>query len=405
MRKNPYKLFSTEWLDSEIWLAGCRLFADPFARYSSSRRARFPHELDFLRGLHNRGVVRAIRRYLNHALPGIHIAVSSLWLDKTAYVRPLVKGSLGPRRELADLAVVVRNLGTGQTNMWVLQAKKADAAAAPLGSGRSTRLEVELLEDCPHFQLEPPRAGASPLTFDLAPQFGGPAQKANYKHWSFLMFKKTPGPLAPSDPSPIQWRWDGRSKTPAVGSFAKGLVEMLTFNGALPAKGGLADAAYPGGWADLLQALTAHVCPSVTLGHARAPMRISSFTRNNDVLFLGAPPDHATFYSHRHHLALRASGLADRFDFITSGWDDVRGDGSDLRFSGSADAVVAYPKSSAFLAKEIDCEIREQIDRLVEADDDESDGRFGGGPGAPSQPGADEPAGPGARLTLFIDVM
>ncbi len=127
------------------------------------------------------------------------------------YVIPTQTNYKHPKRELADLAVVVRRKnGTNFSyRMWLLQAKKLSSGTAALPSGNSTDKEVELLEIMPDFNFI--RSNKKLSLISLRKDFGNIAQ--NFKHWAFLAIMDDPNnyPLNPSQPpNPFEWRWLGR---------------------------------------------------------------------------------------------------------------------------------------------------------------------------------------------------
>lgn len=221
---NPYPSGTDNHVDFEIWNNGVERFNDPARKYS--RHTGQPHELDYLRGFHDPGTLAAIKARIA-AVTGQTVNVTSFWLDKTAYVSPTTPGVSTKKRELADLAIVLRDYARRDHVMWILQAKKGDNAATRLATGGSTSKEIELFEKAPQFELEPLSKAKTNLAFNLEPEFGPPANSVNFRHWSFLMFRETPTTPAASGPSPAQWRWNGSGQNPQTGSFMKGITEML----------------------------------------------------------------------------------------------------------------------------------------------------------------------------------
>ena len=79
-------------------------------RYGSKVASSLGHgvawELDFLRGMHQGNALRYLARELTSAT-GLAIQLTSIWLDKHAWVTWYQGGNRVDQRELADLAVGV----------------------------------------------------------------------------------------------------------------------------------------------------------------------------------------------------------------------------------------------------------------------------------------------------------
>lgn len=221
---NPYQPVTDDYVDFEIWKNSVDCFNDPTRQYS--KHSRKPHELDYLRGFHDPATLDFIKAHLT-AITGKPVNVTSFWVDKTAYVFPTTPGVSNQKRELANLAVVLHDHSQGHHAMWILQAKKSDKAAGCIPAGGSTKREIELFERAPQFELERLPKAKTKLAFDLAPEFGSPTNLANFRHWSFLMFRETPTTPPTGLASPVQWRWNGSGFNPQTGSFMKGITEML----------------------------------------------------------------------------------------------------------------------------------------------------------------------------------
>ena len=103
---NPFHIGTAEYLDFEIWKAGIYSFNN--IPYFKSQNPP-PHELDYLRGFHNIQTLRLMQRFLNQKLLDSSIRLTSIWLDKSPWVYPYEPGFSSTRRELADLAIVVRS--------------------------------------------------------------------------------------------------------------------------------------------------------------------------------------------------------------------------------------------------------------------------------------------------------
>jgi hypothetical protein len=323
--KNPYALGTDEHVDFVIWNNGVECFNDPARRYSNHTRQ--PHELDYLRGFHDPATLDAIKARLA-TVTKKHVSVTSFWLDKTAYVFPTTAGVSIQRRELADLAVVLRDDSLNHHAMWILQAKKNDNAAASNLSGRSTQLEIELFEKFPQFELEQMSKAKTKLAFDLAPEFGSPANSANFRHWSFLMFRETPTAPPSGVTSPVQWRWNGSGPNPQTGSFMKGITEMLLPPSKSNHKGAKLLNNGPNGWKALHDALMKHVPDTTILGHARRPMRISALANGMPLLWWsgmpllwGSSPPYSRFFRNLY-LEFDRWPPAFKFDMISTGSRD-----------------------------------------------------------------------------------
>jgi hypothetical protein len=400
---NPYSPSSDEYVDFEIWNNGIECFNDPKRRYSKSNHTRLPHELDYLRGFHDPNTLDVIKASLAVAT-GKPVKVTSFWLDKTAYVFPTTAGVSKQRRELADLAVVLHDYSQdhpqGHHAMWILQAKKSDNAACSMPSGGATKKEIELLERSPQFELEPWSKAKKNLAFDLEPEFGPPSNSANFRHWSFLLFRKTPVAPPARVPSPVQWRWNGSSLNPQTGSFMTGIRQMLLPRTCPNYKGEKLVEGNSTGWQALHDALMNHVPATTILGHARRPMRISTFPKGMPLLWWTGP----LYYRFVRNLYLEF-GLwppAFKFDMISTG-------------SRENEKLQNWKKwmSDDFDWREAERSISESIERAIRSEDlhDEpqrdGDADFVGGgrqPPGDSSGGEDGNGAHPARATLIIEI-
>lgn len=402
---NPYPSGTDDHVDFEIWNNGVERFNDPALRYSSHTRQ--PHELDYLRGFHDLATLAAIKARIA-AVTGQTVNVTSFWLDKSAYVFPTTPGVSTKRRELADLAVVLRDYVRRDHAMWILQAKKGDNAAGHLAAGGSTPKEIELFEKAPQFELEPFSKAKTKQAFNLEPEFGPPANSANFRHWSFLMFRETPTAPAAGGPSPAQWRWNGSDPNPQTGSFMKGITEMLLAPMHPDHKGEKLLPGMPTGWKGLHDALMNHVPSGTFLGHAGGPMRISAFSTAAPLHWqIGLGPLHEGFRIPRW-FAFFGDGVAHlwppafNFDMISTGPNE----GQELQ-----DWKMQMSKNNFW--RRVEQDISKSIDRAIDSEisDDEpprdGDADFAGGGRRP--PGDDTGGEDGngahpARATLVIDI-
>jgi hypothetical protein len=323
---NPYPTDSDEYVDFEIWNNGLEIFNDPERRYLGGTRQ--PHELDYLRGFHHHATLAAIKARIQ-AKTDQPVNVTSFWLDKTAYVFPSSTGVSTQKRELADLAVVLSDQTEKNRAMWILQAKKNDIPAGNLPKNVSTKKEIELFERSPKFVLKPFSKAKTNLAFDLEPEFGCPANSANFRHWSFLMFRESQTAPPAGVPSPVQWRWNGSGQNPETGSFMTGITEMMLPSNDPNHKGAMLHGGIPNGWKALFDALMHHVSDTTILGHAGGPMRISTFYRNKPLLFWLDSPLHLFSLSSKVGFGLQLPKF--KFDMISTGsrqieasqnWDD-----------------------------------------------------------------------------------
>ncbi len=403
---NPYPAGTDDHVDFEIWNNGVERFNDPARRYS--KRSVKPHELDYLRGFHDPATLAAIKARIA-AVTGQLVNVTSFWLDKTAYVHPTTPGVSTDRRELADLAVVLRDFARRDHVMWILQAKKGDNPAGTLDTKYSTLKEIALFEKAPQFELELLSKAKPMPAFDLEPEFGPPSNSANFRHWSFLMFRETPTAPAASGPSPAQWRWDGSGPIPKTGSFMQGITEMLLPRMSPNHKGEKLLPRVPDGWNDLHDALMNHVPAAVVLGHAEQPMRISAFVPAAQMHWQIGSRGLDDRHDLRYILYARArNGVAYfwppafKFDMICTG----PGDGKELQ-----EWKMDMSESPFWQGVEqaIGQSIQHAIDTEMSDDDGQRDGdgdSAGGGrlPPGDGTGGEDGNGAHPARATLVIDI-
>lgn len=243
-----------EEMDLWIWSRGLdQWITDP---YSSSTTV--PHELDYLRGIHNCEALDVLSTWLSLKV-GLEVRLRTMWQDKHIYVKPTV----GKQRELADIAVISQRLKAGNVisrSMWILQAKVVEKPTSSF-SGTSSKKEIELFEGAPPGSQTPgfnllERNNGRSIGFFPAGAFCGPL------HWSFLTLHRDPKmPLQ----DVLRDRWPGsKIVAPTHKSLCGSLVDVI--NGGrgapvvLPAQKG-------DEWSRLFELLMAQ--PSgVTTGHA-----------------------------------------------------------------------------------------------------------------------------------------
>ncbi|WP_329889487.1 hypothetical protein [Stenotrophomonas sepilia] len=192
-------------------------------------------ELDFVRGLHQGRALSSLAADLTIST-GIPVRLMSIWLDKNAWVTwKDSAGHLVSRRELADLAVVVRQPMGGKVAqwMWLLQAKRTMHLLDSY-VGSSSLHELDLLHRMPDFSLlegdgKTRRLIASNIA--LANEFAigktpagvSPWPCPGVVPWTFLDFDsdvKDASSAARNHFSPVSARWLGTPSAPA-GSWAE----------------------------------------------------------------------------------------------------------------------------------------------------------------------------------------
>lgn len=206
-------------MDGMIWAQGySRWICEPFAKNTVR-----PHELDYLRGLHNEPVLNALGDWLSKRTRS-NVRLRSMWQDKHVYVTPVDHtGNDLPRRELADLAVFVQHFRkTGiHRSMWILQAKVSTKPTSPFTSGSSPG-EIELFERTDCFTLLDGQGSPVGRSY-YAHEFNGPT------HWAFLTFHKNHRNATRKGGaiSPTMMRWPGsvRPIAPTVTSFCDSLLQ------------------------------------------------------------------------------------------------------------------------------------------------------------------------------------
>ena len=216
-------MHTEEEMDLWIWSRGLdQWITDPY-----SSRAKVPHELDYLRGIHNSQTLYVLSTWLSRKV-GLDVRLRTMWQDKHVYVRP----TGGGRRELADIAVIAQRLKAGNVisrAMWLLQAKVAETPTSRF-RGSSSKREIELFEGVPGAQtpgfdlLE--RKGGKSIAFFPAGAFGGPA------HWSFLTLHRDPKVPAYEV---LRDRWPGsHAVAPSHRSFCGSLVDVVNGGRGMP---------------------------------------------------------------------------------------------------------------------------------------------------------------------------
>jgi len=291
-----------EEMDLWIWSRGLdQWITDPY-----SKSATVPHELDYLRGMHNCGALAVLSDWLSRQL-GLDIRLRTMWQDKHVYVKPKVGG----RRELADIAVITQRLKAGNVlsrAMWLLQAKVAEKPTSSF-RGSSSRREIELFEggqgaqppQTPGFDLLDRKGVTAIATFPPG-AFNGP------HHWSFLTLHRDP--KVPVH-EVLRDRWPGsNAATPVHKSFCGSLVDVINGVRGMP----VSIPPKPGDeWSRLFQLLMAE--PSgATVGHAVSAANPSGAVMQLSTLQLAANHDAGYWRSpyylrspHMHRFSIRSS--------------------------------------------------------------------------------------------------
>lgn len=217
-------MHTEEEMDLWLWSRGLdQWITDP---YSSSTTV--PHELDYLRGIHNREALDVLSTWLSTKVR-LEIRLRTMWQDKHIYVKP----PGGKQRELADIAVIAQRLNAGHVisrSMWILQAKVVEKPTSRF-SGSSSRKEIELFEGAPPggktpgFDLLERKSGSSIGSFP-AGAFGGPL------HWSFLTLHRDP--KVPVQEA-LRDRWPGSNiVAPTHNSLCRSLVDVINGGRGVP---------------------------------------------------------------------------------------------------------------------------------------------------------------------------
>ncbi|WP_448129669.1 hypothetical protein [Stenotrophomonas rhizophila] len=202
-------------MDAELWDCG----------YKQARSPSDPHELDFLRGLHDQSSLIRLRDWLEKN-SGSQVRITSVWQDKYGNVvpDPLAPGQDYNYQEVADLAIIVRNAQnkSASTWMWLLQAKVVENSSSELPPGESTEREIYLYESMPEFTWH----GKNSLGFNFHLKKDFPGSAASYRHWSFLCFRENTNPC-PSEKF-VDVRWPGSlSNVLSVVSFCGELLYLV----------------------------------------------------------------------------------------------------------------------------------------------------------------------------------
>ena len=202
--------------DKRLWRYGSKV--------ASSMGRGFAWELDFLRGMHQGHALRYLAGELS-SQTGRSIHLTSIWLDKHAWVSWNQGGNRVEKRELADLAVIVRRMRKGKIVrwMWLVQGKRTDKLLGTYG-GPSTPYELDLLHRMPMFSLK----GCS-RTFRLKRDFPSSGGKSSpdwpvtvSTPWTFMDFRAgsaQPWLVQSQKFSSIAPRWPGSN--PPQGTWAK----------------------------------------------------------------------------------------------------------------------------------------------------------------------------------------
>ena len=206
--------FST---DKRLWRYGSKV--------ASSLGRGVAWELDFLRGMHQGNALRYLARELSSAT-GRAIHLTSIWLDKHAWVSWSQGGNRVDKRELADLAVIVRRRHQRKVVswMWLIQGKRTSKLLDTY-TGSSTPFELDLLHRMPMFSLNGVK-GAFRLKNDFPPS-GCTAISPQWPiavstPWTFMDFRADSAKHWSANSqtySPIAPRWPGSN--PPLGAWAK----------------------------------------------------------------------------------------------------------------------------------------------------------------------------------------
>jgi hypothetical protein len=262
-------------MDHWLWGQGYNLWITS----PTCRESRYPHELDFLRGFHNRHALGHLASWLK-LRTNKPVRLQCVWEDKNAYVQ--IEARAGqpapPVRELADLAVIVQRVDTTgelQRFMWLLQAKVCLSPDARL-KGKSSAREIELLESLPKFALLD-RDRRTPVSRIFDPsKFGTPISR----FWSFLTFHRDPDcpHEGPFGPYPVTQRWPGSNINSTQNeSLCHALADMVLrpgvrFGGRVLDR--KTNRIRKDEWSDLFYDLMHHADKWPSLGHARSPSNL-----------------------------------------------------------------------------------------------------------------------------------
>lgn len=168
-------------------------------------------ELDFLRGMHEGTALAHLVSTLKNNT-GHDILARSIWLDKFAWASwKEQNGKPVTKRELADLAIIIRKHNGRKTSnwMWLQQAKRVTTSFEKY-SGTSSPYEMDLFHRMPTFNL---LNNPNSVPFNLQNDF----PKSEYIPWTFLDFHDKSGSFLTCH-SPISPRWP--AEKPPTGSWA-----------------------------------------------------------------------------------------------------------------------------------------------------------------------------------------
>ncbi|WP_036141277.1 hypothetical protein [Luteibacter sp. 9135] len=260
-------------MDMWVWSRGLdQWITDPYWS-----KTTVPHELDYLRGMHNSRSLDVLANWLTKKV-GVGIRLRTMWQDKHVYVRP----TGGKQRELADIAVIAQRIKPGNAIsrvMWLLQAKVVETPISRF-TGASSKKEIELFEgnpgaQTPGFELLKCRGGSSIASFP-AGAFGGPA------HWSFLTLHRDP--KVPVHEA-MRDRWPSSHATgPLHRSFCGSLIDMINGGRGVP----VLLPSQPGDhWSRLFEVLMKQPLVA-TVGHARSAANPSGVVMQFSALQLAA---------------------------------------------------------------------------------------------------------------------
>lgn len=251
--------------EMDLWLWG-RGF-NQWVTKPYSKASKVPHELDYLRGIHNTPALSTLAEWLTKKV-GFDVRLRTMWQDKYVYVKPVA----GNVRELADIAVIVQKIvpDDGHSKvisrtMWLLQAKVASAPNVAF-TGHSSKKEIELFEGTPpaptpQFQVLSSLVGSPLMPIFPAGAFNGP------KHWSFMTLHRDP--KVPVQDA-VRERWTGsRTVLPVNGSFCASLIEVINGIKGMPVKLPV----QPGDhWSALFKLLMTYAQVKPTIRHAISAM-------------------------------------------------------------------------------------------------------------------------------------
>lgn len=187
---------------------------------ANHKQRKVAWELDFLRGMHQGPSLSDLAGKLSSAT-GQPIQLTSVWMDKHAWVSWYQGTTRVNKRELADLAVIVRKRHDGGIAnwMWLIQGKRTKKLLDNYG-GTSTPFELDLLHRMPDFWLN-----GSPKAFKLTSDFPdsgitgkSPAWAVDVSTpWTFLDFDadaNQPSSAHGEGYSPVAPRWPGATPKP-----------------------------------------------------------------------------------------------------------------------------------------------------------------------------------------------